>query len=137
MLDWVGCFWWMAAAAGVFHCPVGRPGSQAAARLPSSAAGWRCTEGSVQGGQVSLAGISPGGLPSPTSHEAQHPCVAPGRTITTSPLAWMAPCVGGAGVRTPVSSPCPGSLTQTGWQLGRLWRLEMPCGLVPYLCEEE
>lgn len=58
MVGWVGCFWWM--AAGVFrwqcHCPVGRPGSQAAPRLLLSVVGWRCTEGSVQDGRVSLAG---------------------------------------------------------------------------------
>lgn len=51
MPGWVGCFWWMALEASHWQCCslVGRPWSQAAPRLPLSAVGWRCTEGSVRG----------------------------------------------------------------------------------------
>lgn len=81
MLGWVHCFCWM--ALGVFrwqcHSPGGRPGSQAAPRLLSNAAGWRCAEGSVQGRGGQPGRDTSPRLASPTSHEAQCPCVARGR----------------------------------------------------------
>lgn len=52
MLGWTGCSLWMMVGVShwQYHCLVGRPWSQAAPQLPLSAIGWRCTEGSVQGG---------------------------------------------------------------------------------------
>lgn len=83
-VGWVGCSW--GAAAGAFHWPSlgwrSRPGTPAATRRWSHAAGWRCVGGSARGGQVSLGGGRRGPLPflcvtpspPPRSHGAQGPC---------------------------------------------------------------
>lgn len=58
-VGWVGCSCWEAVGASHWWSPgrQSRPGTQAAPRRWSHAAGWRCAGGSAQGRWVSLGGL--------------------------------------------------------------------------------
>lgn len=147
LIRWAGwgasCGWW--------GCPIGRTTVWWAGPGARPYHGYRRVQlvgdalwGLSRVGRSAWRGTSPRPA-SPTSWEAHYPCVAWGceadrEYLSHSGMILPARLPGRHAVwgRSGVTSlPCLGPVALAGWQLGRLWPLGMPCGLIFYLWEEE